>query len=73
MEHPARDRGVGVHHDDFQRLGRVGRGVPDPSTVAGTNNGLIVKDSVESSGSANSNKYSSREGADPPQLMITFG
>lgn len=39
---------------------------------AGTSHGFLVRDATESSGTAAAQVYSSREGADPPQLVLTF-
>jgi hypothetical protein len=39
---------------------------------AGTNNGLILRDSIESVSPVAEQRYSSREGATPPQLVLTW-
>jgi hypothetical protein len=40
---------------------------------AGSNFGFLVKDATESTTTTYTNKYSSRSGANPPQLVITWG
>jgi hypothetical protein len=41
--------------------------------LAGSNHGFVVSDSTESGGSPNEVHMSSREGANPPQLVVTLG
>lgn len=41
--------------------------------LAGTNDGFLVKDSVETAATATDVNMSPREGANPPQLVVTFG
>ena len=47
------------------------------SQVAGMyaagNHGLRIKDTVEDTGATSTNKYSSREGSDPPELVVQWG
>jgi len=40
---------------------------------AGSNNGFVVKDQTEGGTPPAMNTYASREGTNPPQLVITFG
>jgi hypothetical protein len=40
---------------------------------AGSNHGLRIKDAAEGVGSTNPNQYSSREGSDPPELVVQWG
>jgi len=40
---------------------------------AASNYGFLVKDSTVSTSTTYTNKYSSREGSNPPQLVITWG
>ena len=40
--------------------------------LAGTNDGFVVKDSVENAGTQTDVNMSPREGANPPQLVLTF-
>lgn len=40
---------------------------------AGINNGLILRDANENSAGTSEQKYSSREGANPPRLVLTWG
>lgn len=37
------------------------------------NHGLLLRDSIEDAAGSMQNKYSSREGADPPSLVVTYG
>jgi hypothetical protein len=39
---------------------------------AGTNNGLILRDSIEGVSPVAEQRYSSREGANPPELVLTW-
>ena len=39
---------------------------------AGTNNGLLIRDSSESAGTAQSQEYSSQNGGHTPELIVTF-
>ena len=40
---------------------------------AGSNYGFLVKDASESTATSYTNRYSSRTGANPPQLVLTWG
>jgi hypothetical protein len=40
---------------------------------ASGNYGLRIKDSVEDTGATSTNKYSSQEGANPPELAVQWG
>ena len=40
---------------------------------AGSNHGLRIKDAAEGTGSTNTNRYSSREGSNPPELDVQWG
>jgi hypothetical protein len=40
---------------------------------AGGNYGLRIKDTVDDTGPTSTNKYSSREGTDPPELVVQWG
>ena len=40
---------------------------------SGSNDGFVVKDSAEDAATAAEQRYETREGPNPPQLVITFG
>jgi len=66
LDEPARDHG---HAGDGGHGGWLG----ELAIYAGSNFGFLVKDATESTTTTCTNRYSSRTGANPPQLVITWG
>ena len=44
-----------------------------PTMISGANNGFVLQDTAEDAGTAAEQRYNSRESANAPRLLLTYG